>query len=194
MDRALALAERWGGPAALSLRNEAAQGEHKLPVLVDNPELAGPLAALDCAFRFAAQTGASHVMLVGCDMPFLPYDLPACLARAIGEAGAAIPVTPDRLQVMAGLWRVDRSALEAYCATGQRALWRFARAQGVAEISWPELRGEDPFFDVDDEQALAQAERRLAHSAGAHGKGLLLARTPARINRKLPQPSTIQSE
>lgn len=95
-------------------------------------------------------------------MPFLPRDLLPHLQCAIGEAKAALPVSEDRAQTMAGLWQVDTEALEAYLATGQRSLWRFAEQQNAVRVEWEDPASQDPFVDIDDQAALNEAERRLA--------------------------------
>lgn len=92
-------------------------------------------------------------------MPFLQPDLLPRLQQAIGDAKAALPVSEDRPQTMAGLWQADPEALEAYLATGQRSLWRFAEQQNAVRVDWDDPA---PFADIDDQAALNEAERRLA--------------------------------
>lgn len=81
-----------------------------------------------------------------------------------------MPVSRDRYQPLAALWRVDQAALAGYMAQGGASLWRFAAAQGVRHVTWPESGAHDPFANINDPAALAEAE---AHFSTA-------ARTPAR--------------
>lgn len=131
-------------------------------MIEDRSAIEGPISALESGFRFAAEHGCSHLLLLACDMPFLPLDLLPRLQRAIGEAKAALPVSEDRPQTMAGLWQVDPEALEAYLATGQRSLWRFAEQQNAVRVHWGDPASRDLFADIDDQAALDEAERRLA--------------------------------
>lgn len=159
LQHALSLAEQWGGPLAVSVRDGVPSSANSAAVIEDRALIEGPVAALESGFRFAAEHGCSHLLLLACDMPFLPPDLLPCLQRAIGEAKAALPVSEDRPQTMAGLWQVDPEALEAYLATGQRSLWRFAKQQNAVRVDWDDPA---PFADIDDQAALNEAERRLA--------------------------------
>lgn len=161
LQHALSLANQWGGPLAVSVRDEVPSSAGSAAVTKDSALIEGPIAALESGFRFAAEHGCSYLLLLACDMPFLPPDLLPRLQRAIGEAKAALPVSEGRPQTMAGLWKVDPEPLEVYLATGQRSLWRFAEQQNAVRIYWEDPASHDPFADIDDQAALDEAERRL---------------------------------
>lgn len=169
IDHAILWARKQRKPLAVAVRKDqqlpadiVQMGGSAMPVLTDNFSDAGPIAALQSAFRFAGEIGCKHVLMIGCDMPFLPDDLISRLSAAIGHAGAALPLTADRPQTMAGLWKVDGEALEHYLNSGQKSLWSFAELQHAVRVDWPCERGHDPFVDIDDEAALGAAERMLA--------------------------------
>ena len=121
----------------------------------------GPISALGSAMRFAAQHGANHVLLVSCDMPFLPADLLQRLCDAIGGAGAALPDVAGRVQPLGALWRVDVAALDAYIALGGQSLWRFAERQAMVRLP---AEAAD-FANINTPQELAAAEARFKRAA-----------------------------
>lgn len=123
----------------------------------------GPISALQSAFAFARERKIDTVLLIACDMPFLPHDLVERLMSALGEGyGAAIPESGGRWHPMAGLWRVDEDLLEAYLAGGGRSLWKFAKEVGAATVTWNSQP--DPFANINDAAALAEAEARIRNS------------------------------
>ena len=163
IERAVWLARDWGGPVALAVRNDGAEPDTDLPVLVDPAPDLGPIGALASGFAFAKECDASHVLLIACDQPFLPADLPARLAAAIGDAGVALPVSAGHDQNMAALWRCDGPALTSYIDGGNRSLWGFAEVVGITRVAW-ECEGADPFADIDTQADLSAAEARLKSS------------------------------
>lgn len=103
------------------------------------------------------------MLLIGCDMPFLPDDLVQRLADAIGDAGAAMPESGGFLHPLATLWRVDAGAVEAYIAAGGQSVRRFAETLGLVRVTWDDAP--DPFANVNDAAALAAAEARIRAQA-----------------------------
>ena len=161
VDRALALAASYGGPVALAVRPGQDFAGRGFEQFIDAHPDAGPVSALASGFRFAASQGVSHILMIGCDQPFLPASLAQRLIAAIGDDGAAVPVSLGRDQYMAALWRVDPVALDRFTASGGRALWRYAASVGMVRVPWPDNGGPDDFADIDDRPAFEAAERRL---------------------------------
>ena len=161
LERAIDAAQTWGDTIAIAVREPGQAANSNLPVLLDSAENLGPISALASAFRFAIRQHCSHVLLVACDMPFLPRDLLPRLAAAIGDKGAALPVSEGHLQAMAGLWRVAPDQLAAFIAQGGRSLRRFAEVQEATEIQWPADGSGNAFEDIDDLAQLRDAEVRL---------------------------------
>lgn len=160
IDHALARARSYGAPIALSVRAGMEIDSAVVPQLVDNATDIGPVSALLSGFRHARDQGIDAVLLIACDQPFLPDDLPQKLLAAIGEGAVAIPRSNGHDQHMAALWRVDVPSLEAYVAEGGRSLWRYAETRGLVRVEWDTDSGDDPFADIDDRSALAVAETR----------------------------------
>ncbi len=162
LERAIDAAKTWGETIAIAVGEPGQAANSNLPVLLDNAKNLGPISALASAFRFASQQNSSHVLLVSCDMPFLPRDLLPRLAAAIGDKGAALPVAEGHLQAMAGLWRVAPDELSVFIAQGGRSLLRFAEVQEATEIQWPADGSGNAFEDIDDLAQLRDAEARLS--------------------------------
>jgi molybdenum cofactor guanylyltransferase len=134
--------------------------------LVDEADHIGPISGLSSALNYAAARDASHVLIMPCDTPFLPEDLMSRLSTSIGTAGAAVAASNMRVHAACSLWRVDAAALlPAYLAQGRRSLIGFAEAIGYTQVEWP-VTIFDPFFNVNHQQDLAQAELILATISG----------------------------
>ncbi len=148
---------------ALALRDRHQAPALELPVVLDRHSGIGPITALASAFDFAETKACDYVLMVGCDQPFLPTDLLSHLGSAIGNAAAAVPVSNGREQPMATLWRTDSVSLAKYIDDGGQSLRRFAKDVGAKFVDWE--ADEDPFFNANDQHALALAERRLKSAA-----------------------------
>ncbi len=162
LDRVVAIAQGYDAPVALAGRSKGQATPADLPLLPDREPGLGPVSALLSAFAFASAQDRRFVLLLGCDQPFLPTDLPDRLLAAIGDdCGAAIPVSSGHDQNMAALWRVDEPALQDFFAGGGRSPWRYAERVGLTRVPWDETHG-DLFMDIDERSDLAAAEARLA--------------------------------
>lgn len=155
---------------AVAVREAGQIEAGSLPLLCDAAPGRGPISALASAFAFAATHARAEVLLIGCDQPFLPHDLAARLGAMLGAGKVAMPVSRGKYQPLAALWRVDQAALADYVAQGGASLWRFAAAQGVVHVAWADDGARDPFANINDPVALAEAEAHLSTAA----------RTPAR--------------
>ena len=161
LDHALIWATKHSDLVAVAVRDANQLYLTSVPILVDATAGLGPISALESAFAFAEEHGRDQVMLIGCDLPFLPSDLTEGLAQAIGAQSCAMPVSNGRDHPMAALWRVGRAALDAFVAAGGRSIWRFADSVGVERVDWPSEQGTDPFTNINDLEVLARAERSL---------------------------------
>lgn len=103
-----------------------------LPVL---PDVAphGPLSGILAALRWGGVQGATAVVSVPVDGPFLPPDLVPRLCLAAETGGPALAASPNGWHPTYGLWPVGLApALAAFLASGAKARVRdFAMAQGV---------------------------------------------------------------
>lgn len=109
-----------------------------VPVAADLTDgFQGPLAGLLTGLRWARARGASHLVSVACDTPFLPTDLVARLSDAVAtqEAQIAIAADEDRCHPVIGLWPTALAGrLEADLLAGTRAIHRWLSAFRVAEV------------------------------------------------------------
>jgi molybdenum cofactor guanylyltransferase len=133
-----------------------------LPVLPDPlPDFPGPLAGILAAMDWAFGLGAPAVVTVAADTPFFPADLVARLQQADGPAGfgvAATSTAPDWHPTF-GLWPVSlRHALRSDLCAGQRKVILWAQQHGAKPALFDAT--DDPFFNINTPDDLAQARQR----------------------------------
>ena len=135
-------------------------GDLGLPVVADSVDgFAGPLSGVLAGLDWAAERGASHVVSVAADTPFLPCDLVPRLQLAGGDLGLALAASPSGRQPTFGLWPASlRDDLRAALAEGLRkvVLWTDRHGAGVAEFP-----DDAAFFNVNTPEDLARAEAML---------------------------------
>lgn len=161
LDHALRWARKHTDLIAVAVRDSDQLDLTSVPILVDAAAGLGPISALKSAFSFAEEHNRNQVLLIGCDLPFLPCDLAERLAQAIGSQSCAMPVSNGRDHPMAALWGVERAALDPFVAAGGRSIWRFAECVGVKRVDWQPDQGTDPFTNINDLEMLARAESNL---------------------------------
>lgn len=132
-----------------------------LPVAADeDPNRPGPLAGMLAGLELAAARGLPLVAVAPGDTPFLPSDLVARLAAALGGAPLAFAVAGGRDHPACALIRVElRAPLRAALAAGVRRVGDWMREMGAAEAEFPEPAA---FFNVNRPADLVLAEARRA--------------------------------
>ena len=148
--RALTLARGYADEVAVAVRDaEQLGGGVGTPLLLDRPDIPGPLAGLASALAFARARGAARVQVLACDMPRLPLDLAARLAAGIEfRAQVGLPASNGRLHPVCGLWSVEVEPLLAdYLAQGRSSLRGLAAAAGEAVVDWGTIQP-DPFINL----------------------------------------------
>ncbi|MEQ1687924.1 MAG: molybdenum cofactor guanylyltransferase [Sphingopyxis sp.] len=163
LQRAVAFALAQTDRVAIAARADTALAiEPRLPVLIDHAEDGGPLVALMRALDFAADLGAHSVLMIPCDMPFLPADLLQRMEAESHGSRVAMARSGARFHPICARWPLTacRAALPSYAATSNGSLIGLARQVGFAEIAWPD-QPTDPFFNINDGDDLAAAERAL---------------------------------
>lgn len=163
LDHAAAWAMRHSDLCAIAVRDPGQVPAHKLPLLLDERSGIGPVSALLGAMRFAGANGRTTIMLIGCDQPFLPNDLPVRLAHELADHAVAMPVSGAKDQPLASLWRVNEGAVGDFIANGGRSVWRLADRLGAVRVEWPIAgTGPDPFANINDPVTLARFSRIAA--------------------------------
>ncbi len=137
-----------------------------LPVIADTlPDRPGPLAGVLAGLDWAAGKGATHIVSVAADTPFLPGDLVPHLLLAAEAQGhpIALAATPDPQRGVVrhptfGLWPVAlRADLREMLERGVRKVLDWTDRHGAALAAFPVERG-DPFFNVNTPEDLARAQ------------------------------------
>ena len=164
LDRAVVYASGLANLFAVAVRDEAQARKLAIPVVRDDAEIEGPLGGLVSALRFARDKGAHAALTIPADMPFLPPDLAKRLVETLPRTGtgAAIARSGGHLHPVCGLWRTEAlDEVPEYLASGRRSLKGFAEILGYAAVEWP-ADTLDPFFNINSEGDLAEAERLLS--------------------------------
>lgn len=124
-------------------------------VAVDAHPNQGPLGGIVSALREAR---TRWILISPCDTPFLPTDLVETLAASCRDAGAAVAVAGGRRQNLCLLLDERRAAsLEAFFASGGRAVYRWLDANSVPSAEWPAA----DFLNVNTAADLQAARERL---------------------------------
>lgn len=137
-----------------------------LPVAADVVDgNAGPLAGVLTGMEWARDhaPNAGWIVTAPTDAPFLPENLVARFAAAVGEAGAdmACARSAGRTHPVVGLWPVGLAgALRAAMADGARKIDAWTAGYRVAHVDWP-AEPVDPFFNANRPADLAEAERLI---------------------------------
>jgi molybdenum cofactor guanylyltransferase len=125
----------------------------------------GPLSGVVAAVEAATRLGATHVVSVPCDTPFLPGDLVPQLLLAAESApkGLAIAATEDGDHPATALWPVGLApALSAFLASGAAKVTHFADAHHAMRAQFEDARA---FLNLNTPDDLAAAEAWLKGAA-----------------------------
>lgn len=162
LDRAVTYAGSLASLSAIAVREEGQAENVGIPVIRDDVDIEGPLGGLVAALRFARDEGAHAVLTIPTDMPFLPSDLADRLVEGLGQTRAAIACSGGHQHPVCGLWRTEAlDSVPEYLASGRRSLKGLAELLGYVAVSWL-ADPFDPFFNINLEQDLAEAEHRLS--------------------------------
>jgi molybdopterin-guanine dinucleotide biosynthesis protein A len=169
LDRVIERARPQVAALALNANGDPARfAAWRLPVIADGvPGYAGPLAGVLAGLDWAAAAvaAASHVASFATDAPFLPRDLVARLAAAVADGGfdLACAASQGRIHPVFGLWPVAlrHDLRRALAEEGLRKVDQWAARHRLAVVAFP-AGPVDPFFNVNEPEDLAAAERFLA--------------------------------
>ncbi|MGD9828508.1 MAG: molybdenum cofactor guanylyltransferase MobA [Hyphomicrobiaceae bacterium] len=143
-----------------------------LPVVADPIDgFAGPLAGVLAGMRWTreAMPSATAIATVSSDAPFVPLDLVARLAQAVGDRTNAISIAKSEghLHPVIGLWPVALADdLEAALADGVRKVLNWTDRHGTVPVAFEAVTigtaAIDPFFNANTPDELATATRLLS--------------------------------
>ena len=110
-----------------------------LPVLADLHNSQGPLSGVLAGLHWAARQGASALVTVPCDGPFVPPDLVPRLCLAAEGGNPALAQSGQDLLPTYGLWPTTcLPALQTFLSSGAVARLRdFAHTQGGTWAMFP---------------------------------------------------------
>lgn len=158
---ALRLAQQWSDHVAIAARRTTTLPDDPalagIPVLTDAEADGGPLSGIASGLAHAQAIKANHVLIIPCDMPMLPHDLPAMLLSALKDASVALPEVAGRAVPVCSLWRTGTiHALPAFRATGGDSPFGFAKAVGIALLP---VDATAAWSNINDPAALATAQQ-----------------------------------
>jgi molybdopterin-guanine dinucleotide biosynthesis protein A len=108
-----------------------------LPVRFDTlPDRPGPLAGILTGLIWAAEHGATQLVTVPCDTPFLPHDLVLRLKHDLCRSSAKIAVArdPGQIHPVIALWPVRlASRLVSDLQAGTRSVYRWLKQFDICE-------------------------------------------------------------
>ena len=138
-------------------QNREAYAAFGHPVVPDAIEgYAGPLAGLHAGLQAATQ---ALVVTVPCDSPFLPADLVARLASALGDNDLAVAKTGAQAHpVFALVRRTLLAHLAAYLAGGGRKIDAWYASLKVVEVAFDDEA--DAFSNINTREELREHESR----------------------------------
>lgn len=138
-------------------QNREAYAAFGYPVVPDAIEgYAGPLAGLHAGLQAATQ---ALVVTVPCDSPFLPADLVARLASALGDNDLAVAKTGAQAHpVFALVRRTLLAHLAAYLAGGGRKIDAWYASLKVVEVAFDDEA--DAFSNINTREELREHESR----------------------------------
>lgn len=175
LTRVIARLREQCAPIAINANSDPeAFAAYRLPVIADTISgFPGPLAGILAGMEWAAEQGASEVVSVSVDTPFLPGDLVHRLREAAGRHGIALAASEDvrtgRIQdhPTCSLWPVSlRGDLAAAIESGLLRPGQFAAAYDPGRAIF-DSRVLDPFTNVNTPQELAAAEPLTRLPAGS---------------------------
>ena len=141
-----------------------------IPVIKDSVTgFAGPLAGILTGMEYFNKKGfgATHMLSVPTDAPFIPTDLVTRLASEIKGTTDKIVMANSvgRVHPVVALWPLSLAAdlRVTLVEEGLRKILVFADRYPRSEVIWGEDEG-DPFFNINHPEDLEEAERRLLRS------------------------------
>lgn len=144
-----------------------AYGQAGFPVIADAG--IGPLGGILAAMQAVARQWPFHwLLVVPCDMPFLPEDLRTRLWQAVQASGSelAVPVCEGNRQHAVMLCHLRLAAeLEAYLVSGGRSIHGWLDQLAPAYVDFGDCA---PFANLNTPEELMAADGVIKHPDGKH--------------------------
>ena len=102
-------------------------------VIPDNTEMHGPLSGIAAALPVCSH---ELVLVVACDMPFLPSNLVSTLAARLDDKDVAIAETEHRLQLVFLMRKSLLPSVQQALSSGHYQLMRWAQSQPISIIDF----------------------------------------------------------
>lgn len=146
---------------AINANGDLGRFSQDCPVFPDDtPGFQGPLAGILTAMRWAEQQGASHLITLPADTPFLPDDFVTRLMRGLrfGRSGIVVAADESGVHPVAALWStMQEGRLRQAMEDGVRKVMDFTNAHNATIVSF---QGH-PFMNINTPEDLAEAETRV---------------------------------
>lgn len=145
-------------------RHQARYADWATQVLSDAPAVSGSLGPLAGVATALAAARTPWLATVACDMPWLPTDLVARLAAAVGpDRPIAVARTPGGRQPVCLLVATSlASHLMRYLADGERRVGAWLASAGAVDVDFPDEAG---FANLNTPDELAAAQRSQSSNA-----------------------------
>lgn len=136
-----------------------------IPVFADEPGARTPISGIVTALRVAR---LPHVLVTGCDMPFISPELVGALIRLAPDADVVVPVKDGTDEVLHAVWhlRVLPELELAVLRDGERAVHRVLARLDAVRVPESVWRDWDPqgrsFFNINSPEDLARAAGLLS--------------------------------
>jgi molybdopterin-guanine dinucleotide biosynthesis protein A len=141
------------------------------------PGRLGPLAGILSAMQWAQALGASHVLTVACDTPFLPRDLATRLVTGAWD-DIAVAASAGRIHPTVGLWPVRHAEkLKHDLVNGTRRVhgWLETVPFAVVEFLCDPV---DPFWNINTHSDWEAAARRVQNRPNSPAKASVKPENP----------------
>ena len=156
------------GELILNANGDASRfADFGLAVAADTVDgFAGPLAGVLAGMEWARDHRplCRWIVTAPSDTPFLPGDLAARCLDAIDRQGARMASVSSngRRHPVIGVWPVDLAGDLRDAITGEdmRKIDAWTARYNLTSVEWP-AEGADPFFNINDDDDLHEAERML---------------------------------
>ncbi len=164
LTRIVGILGRQCSPIAISANGDPARFAAYGHAVITDRASQGPMSGLADALDWFAATSpeVSHILSVPSDTPFLPDDLAARLAAALGGAFCACAASAGRLHPVVGLWPLQASRiLHDAVARGDHSFHAALAGKNVSRVEWAS-DPIDPFFNINTPDELARAGQLCA--------------------------------